>query len=188
MYGIPEDAKLLLTAGVIGPGKNIEILLRSLSRMRSEKAVLIVIGDGITKKDKAYRRDLSRLAEKLDLNHRVVFTGWLEKEELCSAYQAADLFILPSLSEGMPNAMLEALGSDLPCLGSRIPGHTDLLQYDELLFDPTDEAAVTHSVQRFFHDSNYSERVKQLCHDRKKEFLFDWKEKMFQMVIEESFP
>ena len=79
-------------------------------------------GDGSTEADLRYKDFLQELAKKLEVDKKVIFTGWLEKEELWKIYLASDLFVLPSLSEGMPNALLEALGVGLPCLGSRIPG------------------------------------------------------------------
>ncbi len=50
----------------------------------------------------------------------------------------------------MPNAMLEALGLDLPCLGSNIPGIKDILQYDELLFDPFDVESFSSEFKGYF--------------------------------------
>jgi glycosyltransferase involved in cell wall biosynthesis len=78
--------------------------------------------------------------------------------------------------------MLEALGCDLPCLGSRIPGIEDILQYEELMFDPSDEETVVTKIKQFFSDDQYSRKIKGLCQERKKAFIFDWKERMFQTV------
>jgi glycosyltransferase involved in cell wall biosynthesis len=118
----------------------------------------------------------------MGIDNQVIFTDWLEKEELWKLYLASDLFILPSLKEGMPNAMLEAMGSGLPCLGSNIPGIRDILQYDELMFDPLDEKALVDRIQRLFCDHQFSNRVKRLCQERKEVFEFDWKERIFQMM------
>jgi len=101
---------------------------------------------------------------------------------LWKIYLASDLFVLPSLSEGMPNAMLEALGTDLPCLGSNIPGIREILYYDELMFDPEDEETLARKIRDIFSDPLLFEKVKYLCQERKKVFLFDWKERLFQIV------
>jgi glycosyltransferase involved in cell wall biosynthesis len=118
----------------------------------------------------------------LGLNKKVIFTGWLEREKLWEIFRAADLFVLPSKSEGMPNAMLKALGFDLPCFGSRVPGIIDILQYDELMFDPMDEPAVIEKVRQFFSDVQYFHKIRNLCQNRKRDFIFDWKERVFQTV------
>jgi len=181
-YGLPEDAKVLVTAGIINRGKNIAILIKSLSKIRIKHLYLLVVGDGSTEADKSYKHSLQELTRKMGVDKQVLFPGWLEKEELWKIYTASDLFVLPSLSEGMPNAMLEALGAGLACVGSNIDGVKDILQYDELLFDPLDEKHLTEKILRVFSDSLLFERIKRLCQERKKVFEFDWKEKIFQMV------
>ena len=187
-YGIPENAKVLVTAGILNRGKNIEMLINCLPRIGIKNLYLLVVGDGSTKADLRYKDSLQGLARKLGVDKKVIFTGWLEKKELWKIYPASDLFILPSLSEGMPNAMLEALGAGLPCLGSRISGVKDILQYEDLMFDPEDEKGLVEKIHRFFSDEQHSNHIIELCRARKKEFLFDWKEKVFQMTTKRTFP
>ena len=181
-HGLPEDAKVLVTAGILNRGKNIEILINCLSKIGITNLYLLIVGDGSTKADHRYQQDLKQLAEKMDLTKRIIFTGWLEKAHLWRIFRASDLFILPSKSEGMPNAMLEALGVDLPCIGSNIPGIRDILKYDELMFDPMNEKTSADKIQQIFLDNRFLERVRNLCHRRKNVFIFDWKERIFQTV------
>jgi len=183
-YGIPGDAKVLATAGILSRGKNIETLIKCLPKVEVKDLYLLIIGDGSTNPDFNYKDSLQRLAKQLGVDKKVIFTGWLEKEKLWKLYLASDLFVLPSLSEGMPNAMLEALGAGLPCMGSNIAGVKDILQYDELMFDPMDEQTVINKVRQLFSDPQYLYRIKKLCQDRKKAFSFQWKEKVFQVVTE----
>jgi glycosyltransferase involved in cell wall biosynthesis len=147
----------------------------------------LVAGDGSIEPDFRYRDFLQKLAKKLGVDKKVLFTGWLEKEDLWKIYLASDLFLLPSLSEGMPNALLEALGLNLACMGSRIPGIKDILQYEELMFDPEDGEAIVHKLNRFLSDELYADHILQLCLERRKHFSFDWKERAFQMVTQRPF-
>jgi glycosyltransferase involved in cell wall biosynthesis len=140
------------------------------------------VGDGSTEADFQYRDFLKARAKELKVEERVIFTGWVEKEELWKIYLASDLFVMPSINEGMPNVMLEALGCDLPCLGSNIPGIQDILQYPELMFDPLDQKALTDKIQQIFSDRELFDRLKGLCRERRRRFLFNWKERMFQIV------
>ncbi len=181
-YGIPEDAKILVTVGVLNRGKNIEALIKCLPEMGTQDVYVMIAGDGTTEADLRYKDFLRELERKLGVDKRVIFTGWLEKEELWKIYLTSDLFVLPSLNEGMPNAMLEALGSGLPCIGSNIPGIRDILQYDELLFDPLDQKNLTVKVRRLFSEGPFFEKVKRLCQERKEVFEFDWKGRMFEMA------
>jgi glycosyltransferase involved in cell wall biosynthesis len=181
-YGIPANAKVLVTAGILTRGKNIELLIKCLPKIEWKNVYVVIIGDGSTQADLHYRRSLLGLAKKLEVDERVIFTGWLEKEELLKIYLASDLFVLPSLSEGMPNALLEALGAGLPCIGSNIAGVKDILQHEDLLFDPEDERALVSKIQQLLSDRQCLDKVKRLCGGRKTVFLFDWKERVFEMI------
>jgi glycosyltransferase involved in cell wall biosynthesis len=184
-FRIPIGAKVLMTAGILNRGKNMEMLIKCLPRIGMDNLFLMIIGDGSSKEDFSYVNELRELARRLGLDHRVIFTGWLEKEELWRNYLAADLFVLPSKGEGMPNVILEALGLGVPCIGSRIPGITDVLRHEELLFDPFDEETLAKKLGRFFSDNEYFNEVHELCRQRKRGFVFDWKEEVFHMVGEE---
>jgi glycosyltransferase involved in cell wall biosynthesis len=127
------------------------------------------------------------MSKALDLEKKVIFTGWLQKEEMWKIFSGSDLFILSSLNEGMPNVLLEALGLNLPCLGSRISGVEDVLQHEDLMFDPQNEVAIADKVSRFFSDEQHANHILQLCHERRKHFSFDWKETAFQMATHRPF-
>jgi glycosyltransferase involved in cell wall biosynthesis len=182
-YGIPGDAKVLVSAGILNRGKNVEILIKCLPTIVGINLYLLVVGDGSTDADFRYEDYLKELAKKLEVDKNVIFTGWLEKEDLWKIYLASDLFILPSLSEGMPNVVLEALGCDLPCFGSDISGIRDILQYDELIFDPGDEKTVADKIQQFFTNRQFLDNVKRLCQSRKDVFAFDWKDMVFEIIM-----
>ncbi len=182
VYGIPEDAKIMVTAGLINRGKNIELLIRSLPSIGFDNLILLVIGDGSTEADMKHQASLKILVNNLRLGNRVIFTGWLEKDELWKMFYGCDLFVLPSRSEGMPNVMLEALGCDLPCLGSDVSGIGDILNYDQLIFDPTDEKTLGNKIQNFFTSPKFFHEVKSLCQERKNVFTFDWKKRVFEMI------
>jgi glycosyltransferase involved in cell wall biosynthesis len=183
-YGIPANAKVLVTAGVLNRGKNIELLLHCLLQIGIENLYLIVVGDGSSEADFHYRDSLQGLAKTLGVDRQVIFTGWLEKEELWKIYLASDLFVLPSLSEGMPNALLEASGVGLACMGSNIPGTKDILHYEDLMFDPLVEESLLQKIQGFFSDRQFVDKVKRLCQERKDVFVFDWKERAFEMIMQ----
>lgn len=181
-YGIPKSAKVLITSGIINKGKNLDILIKCITKIGLEKIHLLIIGDGSTETDFSYKGYLISLVRKLKVDHQVSFTGWLKKEEVWKIYHTSDLFLLLSLNEGMPNAMLEALGVGLACMGSNIPGIKDILQYEDLMFDPLEEESLLQKIQGFFSDKQFFDKVKILCQERKDIFVFDWKERVFEMI------
>jgi glycosyltransferase involved in cell wall biosynthesis len=186
-YSIPKNAKVLVTAGVLTRGKNIEALVECATRIEMKDFYVLIVGDALRKRDLRYKDSLQNLTRKLNVCKQVLFTGWLKKEDLWKIYFASDLFILPSLGEGMPNALLEALGVNLACMGSRIPGIKDILCYEELMFDPRDHQAIAHKVTRFFSDEQHAHNILRLCHERKEGFFFDWGERAFQLVTQRPF-
>ncbi len=184
-YGVPLNVRILVTAGILNRGKNIEFLIECLSKLETKDIYLLIVGDGSTRTDLHYKESLKELTRRLGIEQWVIFTGWLEKEELWKIYQVSDLFVIPSLNEGMPNALLEAIGCDLPCLGSDIPGINDILHYKDLLFDPVNLETIANRIRRFFSDEQYTNHLIQLIRKRKKIFVFDWKEKVFQLITKE---
>lgn len=186
-YGIPWNAKVLVTAGILNRGKNIETLVECVPKIEMENVYVLIVGDGSREPDIRYRDSLQKMAKKLGVDRQVLFTGWLEKEDLWKIYLASDLFVLPSLSEGMPNALLEALGLNLACMGSWIPGVKDILQYEELMFNPQDDVEIANKVRRFLSDEGHANHILQLCHERREHFSFDWKERAFEMLTQRPF-
>lgn len=83
---------------------------------------LTLVGDG------RYRHELERLAAALHLQRKTTFRGQLPSGgPVRDALDAADLFVMPSRSEGLPRAMIEAMARGLPCIGSDVGGIPELL-------------------------------------------------------------
>jgi glycosyltransferase involved in cell wall biosynthesis len=80
-YAIPEDAKVLVTAGVLNRGKNIEVLLKSLPKIGIKNLFLFIIGDGSTKENTHHLGNLKEMTKELGLEKITIFTGWLQNEE-----------------------------------------------------------------------------------------------------------
>lgn len=179
-FGIPEEAKLIVTAGILNPSKNVEILLEALRIIGDHNLYLIVAGDGPN------RKALEERSRAWGLEGSVIFAGWLSQKDLWSLFRAADLFVLSSQKEGMPNAMLEALGLGLPCIGSRVPGIVDILDDDKFFFEPADQKALARKIEHLFSDSQVYLSLKDACQERAKQFIFDWDEKVFRIVTQSS--
>lgn len=121
----------LLAVGRITPEKGFDYLIRALDSL--ETAPTLVIAGGADHSP-AYLREL----KKLDTRGRVIFTGNLTHAPLNELYASAGAFILPSLNEGFPMVMLEAMSHSLPVFASRLPA-TDIPQLDDAdRFTPAD--------------------------------------------------
>jgi glycosyltransferase involved in cell wall biosynthesis len=110
----------LLFVGRFQAQKNLSWMLAQLAEFRSFSSVpftLDLVGDG------PERPALSARVHELRLADLVRFHGWEDRSALRAHYQAADLIINPSLYEGMPNVVLEAMACGRPVLASRVPGN-----------------------------------------------------------------
>jgi glycosyltransferase involved in cell wall biosynthesis len=109
----------VLYVGTLKREKGLDVLLRAWVRV-PERARLVIAGDG------PERAPLEKLAAELGVGTRVDFLGM--RSDVPDLMRAAEVFVLPSRSEGMSNALLEAMSFALPCIATRIPGSADLLQ------------------------------------------------------------
>lgn len=114
----------LLFVGRFHRQKNLPFLLSCLGELKKNGCppfVLHMIGQGPEEEDLRFEQ------ESLGLHENIEWHGWTEKEELVSIHQRCHLMLNPSLYEGLPNAVLEAMASGLPILVSDIPGNRDLV-------------------------------------------------------------
>lgn len=118
-----DEFKILFVSRLI-ERKGLQFIIPQLKKIQdsTKKSVkLIVVGDG------PYRETLERIAEENHVSDMVEFVGQKGKEEIVPFYQNADLFILPSSKEGMPNVVLEAMACGLPIIMTPCEGSTELI-------------------------------------------------------------
>jgi L-malate glycosyltransferase len=107
---------------------------------------LLMLGDG------KYRAELEQLAKSQDISDRVKFLGQLAAGDAVQAQlDRADLFVLPSLTEGLPRAIIEAMARALPCIASQVGGIPELLSPEDL-FAPGDVAALADKIKEVIAD------------------------------------
>ncbi len=115
----PPGPRVMFT-GRLHPQKNLDLLLDAWPDVaRQTSASLILVGDG------QQRGALTAQAERLGIADRVHFAGAVA--DPAEILRTADLFVLPSVAEGMSNSLLEAMATSLPCMASDIGGNTDLI-------------------------------------------------------------
>jgi glycosyltransferase involved in cell wall biosynthesis len=112
--GLPLEGPLLAYVGWLVPVKGPEVALKALAL--TPGAHLVLVGDGIL------RPRLQALARELGLSERVTWAGSQPHQRVARYLAAADALVLPSLSEGEPNAVLEALSAGRPVVASAVGG------------------------------------------------------------------
>ena len=151
--GFGPEAVLFL--GRLDPQKGLDVALRAWARVavRRPAARLFLAGDGPA------RATLEAQVRDLGLAERVQFLGRRSDPE--RLLQASQVFILPSRSEGMSNALLEAMATGLACVASRIGGNTDLVEdgFTGLLTPPGEAAALADALCALLEDGSLRGRL-----------------------------
>lgn len=106
------------------PRKGIDYLIRALPVISKAHpdVRLVIVGEG------NMEQELKKLASELDVKERVDFRGYVRHDELPGIYREADIFVLPSLWEGMSNTLLEAIASGLPVVVTETGGTAELVK------------------------------------------------------------
>ena len=116
MLKIPKNKKIVLFVGRLSHRKGIELIYSCAKKMPS--VLFIIIGNGPIKEN----------------IRNCLFTGAKSHEEIPMWMAAADIFVLPSYSEGLPNALMEALSTGIPAIVTEIPGNLELVRDGETGF------------------------------------------------------
>lgn len=151
-YRLPMDAKILLSVGELSRRKNHQLVVSMLPWL--EKPVCyMACGQGA-----CYGR-LASLAREIGVSDRVSFPGYVE--DLREIYWHADIFVFPSLQEGLPVALLEAMASGLPCFVSDIRGNRELVRMKSCRFAPGNRQEFLRGMQRLLENQRLREYSRQ---------------------------
>lgn len=149
-YNIGRDDKVIIYSGRLIEIKNVKSVIKSISNLRNNNIVFLIIGDG------ELNSELSDLSKKMNI--RCVITGFITKqEELFKHYFAGDCLILPSIDEAWGLVVNEAMASGLPVIVSNICGcNKDLVSEGKngYLIDPTDINDISHKIDIVLRKSN----------------------------------
>jgi teichuronic acid biosynthesis glycosyltransferase TuaC len=132
--GLPADRRLLLWVGRMVPVKGLDTLLAAcdLLRQRGSDFHLCLVGDG------PLRPALAAEVRKRGLSGHVTFAGSVAHHQLSPWFQAADLTVLPSRSEGIPNVLLESLACGTPFVASAVGGVPEIAGHAAARLVPPD--------------------------------------------------
>jgi glycosyltransferase EpsD len=143
--GIAPGDPVVITVGEHIPRKNHETCLRALARLPG--ATLLCCGTG--RDEEALRA----LAQALNVSDRVRFLGF--RTDVAVLLSASDAFLFPSLQEGLPVSLMEAMAAGLPCVVSAVRGSADLIAEGEggYLRAPTDAPGMAEALGRILTSS-----------------------------------
>jgi teichuronic acid biosynthesis glycosyltransferase TuaC len=143
--GIPSVGRIMIWVGRMVPVKGLDILLDScaLLRDRGVEYHLYFVGDGPLRADLVARTEARRLAA------HVTFTGPKLHDELADWYRAADLTVLPSRSEGLPNVLRESLACGTPFVATNVGGISEIaVSGSSVLVPAEDRSSLADAIEK----------------------------------------
>ncbi|NJE77285.1 glycosyltransferase family 1 protein [Thermococcus sp. ES12] len=204
--GVDEDYKLLpeneikkikqkynlnypfiLYVGTLEPRKNIPTLLKALYKLKKQGLPhkLVITG----KKGWKYK-NIFELISKLNLQRDVIFTGYVPREDLPALYNAADLFVYPSLYEGFGLPPLEAMACGTPVITSNTSSLPEVVGNAGIMVDPYDVNGLAKAIYEVLTNDRLREELRKRGLERAK--MFSWKKtaeetlKVYEEVYDSS--
>lgn len=142
---VPSEPRLLCI-GRLSAVKGQLLLLQSLSELQADGVAVdaSIIGDG------ELRTQLEQYATSLDIRHRVTFLGWGDEQAVVRELQRARALVLPSLAEGLPVVIMEALAMSRPVISTQVGGIAELVQpgANGWLAPPGDASALADAIRQ----------------------------------------
>jgi glycosyltransferase involved in cell wall biosynthesis len=175
-FGLNNEDFIISTSGLLMPGKNISCLLRAMGILKNPEVYVLIIGEG------PERKCLEKLAKDLRLKRNILFAGWHESPQDLIA--GTNLFVFPSLHEGLPNSVLEALACDVPCLVSDIEGNREILSNSDALFPATKPEVLAGKIRDLLESPEKYKTLLKGNQIDKKRFIFDWNKKIIEKAEE----
>ena len=117
---IPLDAVMLISVGELNENKNNQVIIRALGKLNDRNVHYVLCGVG------SKESELKALAQKMGVANNVHFLGY--RTDVNELLNASDIFVMPSIREGLSRSIMEAMASGLPCIASKIRGNVDLLE------------------------------------------------------------
>lgn len=166
--GIRPDTVNIGYVGYLSPKKGVHHLIDAMAAVQQQipDAALYLIGGRLAEYPD-YQEQLERQIRERRLEH-IHFLGW--REDVHAIVNLLDLIVLPSLSEGVPKSLIEAMALGKPVVASRVGGVPELIRHEEtgLLVDPDDSAALAAALLRLANDpalrADWGQRAQQIAY------------------------
>jgi glycosyltransferase involved in cell wall biosynthesis len=153
-FELPVDAYVACAVGRLVAAKGFEYLIRSIDELRTIHPELhcLIVGEG------ELRGKLAADISRMNLQRRIRLVGFCPRGKVLRIVKAADLFVMPSLSEGTPLALLEAAALGTPIVASHVGGIPTVLTHQEhaLLTEPKSVPSLSAALSRMIQDRRWA--------------------------------
>lgn len=173
----PNPKVRILFIGRLIPRKGFQRVISALPAVKQKTNApfeVEVVGTG------AHREKLDETAQQLKVSDLIRYVGTVPYDELEKSYQYADIFVLTSLSEGMPSVILEAMGCGLPVIASNVGGNNELIEEGEngYLVEGDDIDKLADNLAQLINSEELRQNMGRVS--RQMALQYDWKNIMEQ--------
>jgi hypothetical protein len=182
-FNLPKDAKVCCAVGRLAEAKGHQLLIRAVAAADIPKLHCLIVGEG------RLRNQLEGLITRLGLEKCVHLLGFQEPEQVHRIIKSSDVYVMPSLTEGTPIALLEAALLGLPIVASRVGGVPHLLRHLEhaLLVEPRNELSLARAISRIFERPSLAAELGRKAREHvSREFSLEAQQKATQAVYHQA--
>jgi glycosyltransferase involved in cell wall biosynthesis len=176
--GILDTHKVILYVGSEQPRKNVPFLLEAISQLKKRIPEIKLLKIGNSQVPGA-REKLVELIETLGLQEEVIFVGYVSENDITKYYNAADLFVYPSLYEGFGMPPLEAMACGTPVVTSNVTSLPEVVADAAITIDPHEVNAFVEAMYKVLTDEKLRENM--IDKGLKRAQLFNWERSAEEM-------
>lgn len=175
------DVLRLVIVGILLKYKGHRFLFEALAKIKEQRAwELLIVGEG------PERTFLENLARQLGIEKNIRWMGRLKwGEELFNALDGSHLFVLPSLTEGMPRVVLEAMARGLPAVATDVGGVSEIVRA-EMVCPPQNAAAMAEKIEKVWNNpallQELHEESFRRAYDFRRQRLFELRKSWFEWI------
>lgn len=182
-YNVNKDDILLMTASRLCPEKNIYFLLKTFKQIASyhSNVRFMIVGEGISKKL------LENQSNRLDIKHKIIFTGEVPYEKMPDYYSIADIFVFSSLTETQGLIIIEAMATGLPVVAINANGVKDMIVNGNNGFlTPNNTSEFAKKVSQIIKDSNLRKKMSKNAIETAERYSIEETVKKLIMIYENA--
>ncbi len=156
LLNLPQNKNIVLFVGALRKIKGVDYLIEAAKYFVDSNTDLFMVG-----RDDGMRKSLEKRAQELEISDGIKFTGPVNHEDIPLWISASDILVLPSLSEGRPNVVLEALSCEVPVIATDVGGIPELVVDGETgyLVPAKNPAELSGKINKLLEDRSRREKM-----------------------------
>lgn len=154
--GISQDKFTVLSVGELNKNKNHETIIKAIAKLNNPNINYVICGKG---KHEFY---LKKISKNLGIEDSIIFLGF--RNDIAEICKICDIFVFPSIREGLPVSLMEAMASGLPVVCSNIRGNNDLISNERggFLRNSNDSDGFAEAINILYKNKELRDKMKEI--------------------------